>query len=225
MAQNAFSTQVPCIIRSLTELASPRPQTKLVDGVEVATRRLDQTHILALSPIFDEIEDLTPERKTAIANAVANFAITAYEMEYLRLTLQAPTFSSVCGQISNSTGNIAVITYSEYITGTKYINYKGVEFNFKPKEKYPVGSVRYVVELTRDFFTKSESLKREHLATHMKVQEEAIRQAMISEKSSLDETRALLKQRRELARLNNAPKPATTTEPADTKGAEPTAEP
>ena len=225
MAQHDFSVQVPCTILSLTELAEPLAQTRRINGKEEPTKRLDLTHVMIVEPDFEGITDLTPERKALIA-AKSKLYLTAYDMEHIRLQLQARSYSAVCAMISHTAGNVAVISYSEYITGTEYTNSKGDKFHFKPTEDYPIGSMRYNIELPKNFLTISSELRRDLLAIQLREQAEFVRDNNAAEQSALNETRALLKRRRELARLAaQAKADASAVPPADDPTTEPTTAP
>ena len=206
-----FSTQVPCTILSLTELPEPIPQTRKINGREEPTKRLDLTHIMIVEPDFEGITDLTPERKAHII-AKNKLYLTAYDMEHIRLQLQARSYSAVCAMISHTVGNVAVISYSEYITGTEYTNSKGDKFSFKPTEDYPVGSTRYNIELPKNFLTISSELRKELLAIQLREQAAFVKDNNTAEQSALNETRALLKRRRDMARLASQ---ASEEPPAD----------
>ena len=194
-----FSTQVPCTILSLTELPEPIPQTRKINGREEPTRRLDLTHVMIVEPDFEGITDLTPERKALIVSKNKLY-LTAYDMEHIRLQLQARSYSAVCAMISHTFGNVATVSYSEYITGTEYVNPKGETFSFKPTEAYPIGSTRYNIELPKNFLTISSELRRDLLAIQLREQADFVKANNSAEQSALNETRALLKRRRDLAR-------------------------
>ena len=225
MAQFDFSVQVPCTILSLTELPEPMAQTRRINGREEPTKRLDLTHIMIVEPDFEGITDLTPERKAVIAGK-GKLYLTAYDMEQIRLQLQAPTYTAVCAMISHSVGNVATISYSEFITGTEYTNLKGDKFSFKPTEAYPIGSTRYNIELPKNFLTVSSELRKELLAIQMREQADFVKANNAAEQSALNETRALLKRRRELARLTAQAKADAASVPhADDQHSDPPAEP
>lgn len=214
MAQNDFSVQVPCTILSLTELPEPLAQTRRINGKEEPTKRLDLTHVMIVEPDFEGITDLTLERKALIA-AKSKLYLTAYDMEQIRLQLQARSYSAVCAMISHSVGNVATISYSEFITGTEYTNSKGDKFSFKPNEDYPIGSMRYNIELPKNFLTISSELRRDLLAIQMREQADFVRDNNAAEQSALNETRALLKRRRERARLAAQAKADASSVPTD----------
>lgn len=214
MAQFDFNVQVPCTILSLTELPEPMAQTRRINGKEEPTNRLDFTHVMIVEPDFEGITDLTPERKALIA-AKSKLYLTAYDMEQIRLQLQARSYSAVCAFLSHSSGNVATVTYSEYITGTEYTNPKGEKFSFKPTETYPIGSTRYNIELPKNFLTISSELRRDLLAIQLREQADFVRDTNAAEQSALNETRALLKRRRELARLAAQAKADAAAVPPD----------
>ena len=169
--KNELTLSIPCFVQSIYELDEPRKQVRIKNGVEVATNRLDFTHAMQIIPDLQGME-VTPAQAEIIESRRVIY-LTAYELEHIRALLQAPDYTIVCGLVSNSNGNdpcIVTVEYSEYIVGKKYVNAQGEEFHLEPTDKFPLGSIRTWIDLPRQFFTVSDSLKSALLQAHLAAQ-------------------------------------------------------
>ena len=224
--KSELTIAIPCSVQSIYELPEPRKQVRIKNGVEVATNRLDFTHVMQIVPDLQGME-ITPAQAEVIENRRTIY-LTAYELEHIRALLQAPDYTAVCGLVSNSNGNdpcIVTIEYSEYLTGKKYVNAQGDEFHLEPTDDFPVGSTRTWIDLPRQFFTVSDSLKSALLQAHLAAQTKHLTADLAERQSAMARTKALLKQRSEAARAKTlARKLGNTGENPGNEGADPGAD-
>lgn len=201
MEKNHFMAQILCRIVSIRPLDTPIEQTRIINGVETATKRLPFTFVMGIKPDLDGAE-LT-SAQAAIVRDRTRLYLTAHEMESMRLALQAPDFMTVCGLVSFAPDHdpcVAVMEYAEYITGDEYLSRDGSKFSYQPTADYPIGSVRHRTELARDFFTPSASLKRELFQAHLAAQTRNIGERSAEERSAFAMQQADMKRQKEQAR-------------------------